>query len=334
MLFNLYLLTKVKRKKLFGTLRVTAYAVVVCAGVGALTVRSAVADAEEQSMQLGRKLSDLGDLLQGANEFRLNDQKIFFSTTASDDSVKTVLDRFEAHCNKSPAFESMDWKSLADAKGKNVTDIDKSMKHLGVMRKEDAKVGDGMVVCFTGDNGPKSFYTALRSFEATGDLHDLGDIRYVHVQKRTRVTKQDIAGKPTLVQTMWTDGSFNIHAIMGEPGKDAPGSDFVTLPRPIDSTRRFTAEALNTPYSARIYESKASGTAIIADYTRKMEAQGWLTVHPPAMDLADGDGRLFTHVETAEQAAISVNKDGDHSMVVVGSMGVAGDMPKSMTRPY
>ena len=229
MLFNLYLFTKLPRKKLFGSIRVLTYGLVVSAGLGALTIRSAVADAEDQSMQLGRKLSDLGDLLRGGREFRLNGQTIFFATSKTDEPVKNVLDRFEAHCNKSRAFDALEWKSLGDLKGTDIPRDENHMSRFGVTRKEDASAGDGMVVCFTRDNGATDFLKALKTFEASGDLHDLGDVRYAHVQK----TKN----RGTLVQTMWTEGSFNIHAIMGTPGQDSMGSDFATIPRPINCFR-------------------------------------------------------------------------------------------------
>ncbi|HSQ66249.1 MAG TPA: hypothetical protein VLM85_23665 [Polyangiaceae bacterium] len=334
MLFNLYLFTKVPRKKLFGSIRVLAYGLAVSAGLGALSIRSAVADAESQGMELGRKLSDLSDLVQGANEFRLNGQTVYFSTTTTDDAMKTVLDRFEAHCNNSRAFDAIQWKSLGDIKGQGIPEEQaKGLSRFGVLRKEDPKVGDGMVMCFTGDNGPKDFFVALQSFEKSGDLHDLGDVRYVHVQNRTKVTKQDMAQAGTLVQTMWTEGSFNIHAIIGTPGQDSVGSDFATLPRPINSTRRFTAEAVKTPYAARVYESTSSPQEVLDDYKDQMGKSGWLIIRSPDAKYGDGnDGRWFTRAETGEQAVVSVRRDGNHTMAVVGSLGVADKSPASLTR--
>jgi hypothetical protein len=324
MLFNLYLLTKVSRRKLFGTLRVVAYGTVVAAGLGALTIRSAVADAEDQTLKMGRQLADVADLLNGATEFRLNDQPIFFSTSTTNESVKSVLDRFEAHCNKSNAFSVLDWNSLVTATGKDLS-LQSASGHFGVIRKEDDAVGDGMVMCFTGDNGPKNFITALRSFEASGDLHDLGDARYVHIQHRAK--------GPNLIQTMWTEGSFNIRTLIGTPGQDSVGSDYATLPRPIQSIRRFTAEAVHTPYSARIYESKAPLAAVLDDYKSKMERDGWVAVKSPYVHFDEGkDGRWFSRFETGEQSAVAVQRNGDVTMVVVGSAGVLDKAPMSLTR--
>ncbi len=222
MLFHLYLLGKVSKKRLLGTARVLVYGTVVTAGLGALTVRNAVADTETRSLELGRKLAGLQDLLHGAQEFRLNGQSVYFSATESDDSVSKVLDRFENHCNSSHAFEALKWKSLGDVKGQ---DMEKAgVSRFGVVRKEDETAHDGVVMCFTKDNGPKDFLTALDAFRVSGDLHDLGDVRYVHAVRRD---------SNTYIQVMWTEGSFNIRNIMGTPGEDSVGSDFANIPRPI-----------------------------------------------------------------------------------------------------
>jgi hypothetical protein len=314
MLFHLYLLGKVSKKKLLGTARVLAYGTVVAAGLGALTVRSAVADVGTQSLELGRKLADLQDVIHGAQEFRLNGQTVFFSSTKSDEAVAAVLDRFEHHCDNARAFDALKWKTLADMKG---TDIDKTGKvsRFGVLRKEDATVGDGVVMCFTNSSGPRDFLTSMQAFAVSGDLHDLGDVRYAHA------TRKDGS---TTVQTMWTDGSFNIRSIIGTPGHDSIGSDFATLPRPIHATRTITAEALNTPYSARIYESTDAPDVVLQAYSDKMLADGWSSVTSPDVSLErmGFDGRYYVKGETAEQAVISVSKnDKDKTMIVLASVG-------------
>jgi hypothetical protein len=325
MLFKLYQLGKISPRKFFGSMRVVAYGLVVSTGLFALTVRNAVADAEDQSLALGRKLAEVGDLVNGGtNEFRLNGQPVYFSTTTTTQSIKTVLDRFETFCNKSPSLDVEHWKLLAATSHQEDPFEKRGMSRLGVIRKEDDPHGDGMVMCFMGDHGPQDFVSALKAFESSGDLHDIGDLRYVHVKQRPK-------GK-LLVQTMWTDGSFNIRTLMGTPGRDSVGSDFVSLPRPIDSTRRFTAEAIHTAYAARIYESKASPEAVMDDYKQKMTDAGWLIVRSPYQQFADGqDGRWFSKLETGEQAAISVSRSGDATMVVVGSAGVI-EKPPTVTR--
>ncbi len=318
MLFHLYLLGKVSKKRLLGTARVLAYGTVVSLGLGALTVKSAVANVSDESLQLGRKLAGLQDLVHGAQEFRLNGESVFFASSKVDDTVPTVLDRFEKHCTGSRAFDPLTWKALA---GENAKEADEKLEErgvskFGVLRKEDPNEHDGVVMCFTKDNGgPGNFLMGLQKFAQSGDLHDLGDVRYVHAVRN---------GARTFVQTMWTDGSFNVRKIMGTPGVDSPGTDFVSLPRPMHATRMITAEALNTPYAARIYDSTDAPDAVLQNYADKMFAQGWSAVTSPdvSAERMGFDGRYFIKPETAEQAVVSVTKDKEtgHTQVVVASV--------------
>jgi hypothetical protein len=327
MLFNVYLWTKVPRKRVLGAVRVLAYGLVVSAGLGALTVRNAVADVEDQSLALGRKLADLSDLLQTGNELRLNGQTVYFATATSDESVNTVLDRFEAHCNRSRAFDAVEWKSLGNVKGDTTPP---GMSRMGVVRKQDPAKNDGMVLCFTSDHGPKDFLTALNSFGQTGDLHDLGDVRYVHVESRAMNNpKTKTTTTRTSVQTMWTDGSFNLRTLMGPENQDSVGSDFASLPRPINSIRRFSAEAVGTPYSARVYESSSSAEVALNDYNTRMLSDNWAIIQSPVAEYPQGkDGRWYTRFETGEQVAVSADEPGSgHSMIVVAAMGVLDKAP-------
>jgi len=324
MFLKLLLLNKVSKKRIFGTARVLAYGMVVATAMSALTIHNAVADVHVQSLELGRKLADVQDLMQTTNEYRLNGQRIYFSSSTVDEPVGTVLDRFESHCNKSLAFDS--WKSLAALQNsKNGSATPSSLTdHLGVMRTEDKKVGDGAVMCFTGDKGPQNVLKALQAFTESGDLHDIGDLRYVHAQRQ---------GQQTSIQTVWTDGSFNLNAIIGKPGRDSIGSDFATLPRPVNSTRVMTAEAVGTQYAARIYESTSAPDVVLDSYVSTMVSRGWSAVGSPNAHFVDGtDGRVLLHPESGEQAVVSVSKSKDRTMVVVGASGKLTTNPREAAR--
>jgi len=323
MLFHLYVMGKISKKRFMGTLRVLAYGTVVTAGLGALTVKSAIANVNDQTLEMGRKLAGLQDVIPGSQEFRLNGESVFFATSKTDQSVAAVLDRFDEHCNKTRAFDPLTWKMLAEtdpAKKQFDAAMEKDgVNKFGVLRKEDAAHSDGVVMCFTRTDGPTNFLNGLQKFAQSGDLHDLGDVRYVHA-----VHKSD--GR-TYVQAMWTDGSFNIRKIMPDPGKDAVGSDFANLPRPLHSTRTLTAEALNTPYAARIYETNDAPADVLSTYAEKMYAQGWSSVTSPdvSLDRQGFDGRYFIKPDTAEQAVVSVSKSKVDSMktqVVVASVAL------------
>lgn len=317
MLFHLYLMGKISKKRLLGTARVLAYGTVVAAGFGALTVRSAVASVGEQSLELGRKLEGLQDIIHGSQEFRLNGESVYFATSKSDLSVSAVLDRFDQKCNSQHAFDPVTWNALDDQQADQAEQkmAAGGVNRYGVLRKEDAKAQDGVVMCFTRDRGPTEFLTALQNFTTSGDLHDLGDVRYVHAVHK---------GSRTFIQVMWTDGSFNVRKLMGTPGQDSVGSDFANLPRPLHSRRTMTAEAVNTPYAARVYESPDAADVVLKSYTQKMYDEGWSSVTSPDVSLQQTgvDGRYFLKPQTAEQVVVSVSKaaDSDKTMIVVASV--------------
>ena len=327
MLFHLYALGKISKKRLLGTARVLAYGGVVALGFGALSVRSAVASVGEQSLQLGRKLEGLQDLVQGAQQFRINGESVYFSASKTDESVKTVLDRFDHHCNSSRAFDPIAWQGLGDkAKGAEEKLEKEGVNRYGVVRQEDPAAQDGVVMCFTRSEGATQFLEGLQGFVDTGDLHSLGDFRYVHAVRK---------GPETFLQILWTDGSFNVRKIMGEPGKDSVGSDYANLPRPLNSHRTMTAEAVNTPYSARIYESQDAPAVVLSTYIDEMRAKGWDEVSSPYVTMQDAhvDGRYFIKPQTAEQVVVSVSKDTsrDRTMIVVGQLGsVPTSTPKML----
>lgn len=327
MLFHLYALGKISKKRLLGTARVLAYGGVVALGFGALSVRSAVASVGEQSLQLGRKLEGLQDLVQGAQQFRLNGESVYFTASKTDESVKTVLDRFDHHCNSSRAFDPITWQGLGD-KAKAAEDKleAQGVNRYGVVRQEDPAAQDGVVMCFTRSEGATQFLEGLQGFVNTGDLHSLGDFRYVHAVRK---------GPETFLQILWTDGSFNVRKIMGEPDKDSVGSDYAGLPRPLNSRRTMTAEAVNTAYSARIYESQDAPAIVLSNYIDEMRAKGWDEVSSPYVTMQDAhvDGRYFIKPQTAEQVVVSVSKDvsRDKTMIVVGQLGsVPTSTPKML----
>lgn len=320
MLLHLYLMGKISKKRLLGTARVVAYGLTVSAAFGALTVRNAVADVKSESLELGRNLEGLQDLVHGAQEVRLNGQSVYFAAATTPEPVNSVLDRFEAHCDSSAAFDAVEWKSLMDMAGTKTATPPELRDHVGVMRKDDGVRGDGVVMCFT-DRQKKNFLGALRTFGETGDLHSLGNLRYVHASRK---------GDRTTVQTVWTDGSFNIRTLMSDGQADTMGSDFATLPRPMQSRRLMTAEAVGTPYAARIYASNAAPEVVLNDYQARMEKDGWASIKSDlTLENNNKDGRWFLRPTTGEQAVVSVTKNSDgKTSVVVGTTAIAQTSPK------
>ncbi len=328
MVIYLWILSKLSKKtpgarRFFGMMRVLAYVTVLSLVMGAFTIHNAMAGAKDQSLRLGRDLQGLSDLLAGGNEIMVNNQPIFISATETTDSVSTVLDRFEAHCNHDPALSEMRWSDLGNLKG--TVAKPKDINGVGVLRSEDKQKGDGAVVCFTNTGGSqKDLLNAVEAFGRTRDLSSFGQLRYVHVS-----TDKDGG---TVVRAVWTEGSFNIGKLMPTAdGSDSPGSDSPDVPRPGHSVRRFTAEAVGTPYRARIYETSESPEKLLGWYDTVMAQRGWLVVDSPLRDQKKDPASWFTR--GGKMTMVSLMRDGDKTRVVVGDLGAPSDPPKAKVLP-
>src|SRR5262249_52673263 len=69
-----------KKKRLMGALRVTAYAMAVCAGLGVYSYRSAKADIAKSSIVIGRDLAKMSDLIEETTQVKMNGETVFIAT--------------------------------------------------------------------------------------------------------------------------------------------------------------------------------------------------------------------------------------------------------------
>jgi hypothetical protein len=307
-------------KRLFGAARVLAFGCAVSAVAGAVTARNAVADVETRALNVGRDLEGMQDLLGQTTVLHLNGQTVYYAHATTADPVEKVADRFEAYCNEDPALNGKDWDDLADlsvAPSKKSDGI-----HLGTIRKNDDKKGDTIVVCFRRPEGEvaKTWAEALEEFSDTGDLKALGNMRYAHISRSKN-------GK-TGVQSVWTNGSFNLNQLMPpEDGADTIGSDPTSLPRPAQSQRVLTATADGTPYAVRIYVTSRPMEAAVADYVDEMDRGGWLAMkHPLEPDNPNELGRWFEREGAQAMISATVNDEGK-TVLVVGDLGSNGALP-------
>lgn len=309
-------------KKVLGVTRVLTYGLVVTAGITAVAARSAMADVGKEGLRIGHDLEKLGELLGDTQQLTLNQQNIFFSQAASHDSAGAVLSKFEASCNEDPAISGVDWDQIADSKispGKA-----KSLLDIGTIRKEEPDGSGGMVLCFRRPEGAKqkSLTDAMQEFRETGDFAAIGYLRYVHVSA---------SGGQTKVQTIWTNGSFNVNKLMPpENGSDTAGSDSPTMPRPANGQRILTATAAGTPYAVRMYTTTQSQSAVLDFYDEEMSNRGWATIVGPTTDKLDG----HWYERDGAQAMVSLGvNEGGKVVVTLGDLGEAEKSAKEKVHP-
>ncbi|CAN5342465.1 hypothetical protein BH09MYX1_BH09MYX1_06050 [soil metagenome] len=305
-------------KKVLGVTRVLGYGLAVTAVITGVAARNAVADVGNEGLRIGHDLDKLGDLLGDTQQLTLNQQNIFFSQAVSHDGTAAVLDKFETNCNQDSAISGADWQDIADAK-LAPTKVDHGFLHIGTVRKEEPDGKGGMVLCFKRPPGAtqKSFTDAMQEFHDTGDFAALGFLRYVHVSTSDGETK---------VQTIWTNGSFNVNKLLPPAdGGDTVGSDSPTMPRPNNGQRILTATATGTPYAVRMYVTGQAQAAVLDSYDQEMTNRGWAIIEPPSADKLDG----HWYERDGAQAMVSLGtNDAGKTVVTLGDLGETDKGPK------
>jgi hypothetical protein len=255
------------RSRILGGLRLGAYVFgvsLVCAGLGARVV---YADFKEGTLDVGRELSQLNDVLGSTKTVYINGEAMNVSTAFTDQSPTEVLDRFERVCADHPSFvaEAMSDipKTLAAAAEKAVPNKD---LRLGIVRSE--KNGDGALTCFTDDRpfSLRDFPERVRAFSKSHDLTEFGRFRYVYVSHTPQGN--------THVTTIWTEGTFNLGR-MFPPSGDAAGFDSAIVPRPENARRILSATSKEVPFGIHVYNAGNRKADVRRFYDTAMESRGW-----------------------------------------------------------
>lgn len=292
--------------------RLAVYCAAVSAGLGLVAVRSVYGDVKSTAFSMGKELGQLGDV-GTKRPLRLNGEPIFIASTTEDVSVKQVLDDTETRCKQGSAGMAAELENLSETVKKQLPKHVEGSRAAGVLREDH---GDsGVVACLIREDGQPAGGMAditarLAATLKTGDLSAIGRLRYVFAEK----TK---SGR-THVVAAWTEGPFNLYALLPAAGKDAPGSDPAHAPRPPGAQRILSADVEGMPYAVRIYDSSATPAEIVKVYDAEMKGRGW----EPAFGVP-GEGpeqRAFTR----PGADILVITSRDHERTLVSIIEMQG----------
>jgi hypothetical protein len=260
---------KIRSSPLTRVFAYVCFASLVCAALGARVV---YADLREGTLQAGRELATLGDVLGTTKTLFLNGAVVNVSNALTTDSPKAVLDRFERVCREHPLFLARALEDLPaelqDELGRQIPD--ESVRG-GVLRAEAN--GDGALTCFM-DDRPSSLRDLpgrLRAFSSSYDLSEFGRVRYVYA---TRID----AGS-TRVTTVWADGSLKLKEMFPAKG-DAAGEDTTVVPRPPSARRILSAAAAQVPFGVYIYDAALNEASLRTYYDDQMKSLGWTRVTP------------------------------------------------------
>lgn len=291
-----------------GALRVAAYTTAVTVAFGAIGAHKARAAVAEKGLEFGEDMASLASMVKGGNTFRLNDQVIHTSNTDSLEGMKAILDKYETVCRANGGADAPVWKGLPDTTGEPPKDGG-GLTMMPILREESH--GKGMVACFVPDqsreHSERSLQAALQEFQDTGNLGAVGRFRYAYVREGATGCN---------ITTVWTDGSFNVKALMPEDGQDARGADPTMMKRPEKVSRMFTGTVDGLPYRVYGYRSKEDPKTVIDAYDHQMEGAGWLSVSNPifeGMPHEGSEGRSYIQSDKGVGGVISAirSPEGD-----------------------
>lgn len=258
-----------KRARLFAAARLLAYCFVVFSVLGVLALRSAYGDMKESALVIGRQLSQFGDLTGHTHRLMLNGEPINLASAMTDQSVKRVLDRFQAACKRGEVGLAKDFQHLPEALRKKAL-AKAGESEVGIMRKEND--GEGMVACLVRgkDQANTPIAKRLKEFAKTGDLSSVGFLRYAYARRTP-------AGH-THVITSWTDGSFHIFNMAPMDGSEPPGTDPPHAGRPHGAKRLLSASIEGTPHSVRVYDCPSQPEAALSGFDAQVSKKGWKAI--------------------------------------------------------
>ena len=249
-----------------GALRVLGLLVVIQLVAVALWLRSAHARASEALLNVGAELMKIqgSSPEQPARSVVLNGLTVQLRTASTDHDLHTVLDHFHALCRARTGVHAP--QAVLDQLRTGARSVASRALLDGVLRAESAS--EGVIACV--DTGTPLSLTDLTSrlqaFAKTGDLNEVGELRYVLARR--------VDGK-TAVLTLWTEGSTPLLKMFPATG-DAPGQDPADISRPQGTRRLLSTWENGQAYSITAYTATGGRVAdLVAFYEQDLRARGW-----------------------------------------------------------
>lgn len=287
-------------RRLGGALLVSTFLVLL---IGGWSYHRARAQLSEGLYSLGAEMMryDGARRQDAPRQLVLNGQTVHLSSGNAERSLTSVLDFFEARCS--------------EVDGAIVEQTEAAIRQYGrsprapagdpapVLREE--RNGRGFVACL--DLGRQSLSATeildrVRRYNASGDVHDIGDVRYVFAEGDARSTH---------FVALWTDGSFNLRQMFPEVD-DAPGTDPRDAPRPPGARRALHAFERGQPESLTVYWSRQTDSELESHYRASLPRNGFRIVEHPERAPDPNAPRTLVAMNGSRMLTIVVRPEGTH----------------------
>ncbi len=249
----------------FGMGRALTVGILIVGVAFGACLSSAEAHLGESLMGFGEELAKWTNARPDSKEGHLNVNglEVHRMTVSTPLGIKDSLDRLQRVCQQRGGFENP--ASLLGARSANPNNPLPG-KWDGALRHENNHAG--VLTCIDTDRplGVAELARRMQQFVKTGNLSDVGKLRYVLARRE---------GSVTSLLVLWTEGKASLLDMFPKSG-DAPGQDLLDVPRPEGAARLLSASELGSPYGITVYRApKQSPESLRNWYSARLKERGW-----------------------------------------------------------
>lgn len=296
-------------------LRVSAYFAVVGVIFGCFGARLLWAKAQNDGLKVSDTLAaTMGRVDSPYYDVTINGEVMHVAITWTDKPRGVLLDGFEKMCTQHTGGLAEEMAAFPEQVKRALGPIATTPLGLGVLKANMGPVGFAACLVRESGRGFKGLASGIEEFGKTGDLAELGELRYLTVRESEQKGK-------SLVIVAWTTGAFRLGRMFPDEG-DAPGSDPPNVKRIDGSKRLLTAGVQKAPFQMNVYDVPSlTPEQALYFYRDALPAAGWVS-----QDLANvplvGQGRsglVFSRGPVDMMVSTARTPDG-HTVVSVLSI--------------
>jgi hypothetical protein len=221
----------------------------------------------------------------------LNGAPLRLLSGSTPDSVDTLLDFFHARCRRISG--GLDERVAALQRRLPASSFKTARALDGVLRRDNERAG--YLACLDLGDGPiapRTLFAHIRAFLATGDLAEVGGLRFVWATRDSTRTSY---------VALFTDGSLPLRSMFPAQG-DAPGADPLEIPRPARTRRLLSAWQEGQAPMFASYHSASSPKELEALYRTQLAKQA---ARVRELESAEGEPRLLW-IERGPAIAVAI----------------------------
>jgi len=254
-----------------------------------------------------------GSREETVRQLQLNGVSLSFRTQTVEASLADVLAHYEALCAMRDGGLGEQLTTLLSSH--TAAPSNQGVLH-AVTSQTSSDESAGYVACLDMGEAPQGLQALARkflSFSQTGNLRDIGELRYVLARR--------VASDPrekTFLLAIWADSSFYVRQMLPLDGADAEGRDPVGVPRPSGLQRVLSAWEAQTPSSVYVYKMPATSAAEVASYYRReLPRNGWAIIERNPFESMEIDGILILSAEKDNRFVTVLSKSGESSQAML-----------------